>query len=469
MSSDLALRSIDELAPLIRDKQVSPVEITESVLKRVEKYDSRVNSHIQVFAEKAAIAAKQAETQIMNGQYLGPLHGIPMALKDIFYIKGEIATIGSKIHKNFVPDYDSTIVARLKDAGVVLTGTLNMHEYAFGVTNYNPHFGSCSNPWNLDMISGGSSGGSGAAVAADLTIASMGTDTGGSIRIPAALCGIVGLKPTHGRISKYGVFPLSWSLDHAGPMTKTVKDAAIMLEALAGFDPNDPTTVDVPVVPYSKYLTGDIKGLRIGIQEDFYFHNIEPEMEKTVRQAIETLRSLGAIVKTVKIPNIEHSKYAHIMTYFGDSGAIHRDNFKKRPQEFGDDVRFSLALGENPSAVDYVQAQQMRRKIVQGFAEAFQSVDVLISPATALAATPIGQETTVLNGKDEVVFEQLLRLTSPSNITGLPSVTVPCGFVNGLPAGLQITGRAFREDTILGAAYAFEQAASLSKLKPNLD
>lgn len=469
MSNDLALKSIEELAPLIRDKKISPVDVTESVLKRVEKYDSKVNSYIKVNAEQAVISAKQAEAQIMRGEYRGPLHGIPMALKDIFYFKGETATIGSKIHKDFVPDYDSTIVSKLKEAGATFTGTLNMHEYAFGVTNYNPHYGSCRNPWNLDAISGGSSGGSGAAIAADLTIATMGTDTGGSIRIPAALCGIVGLKPTHGRISKYGVFPLSWSLDHAGPMTKTVKDAAIMLENLAGYDPNDPTSVNVPVVRYTDYLTGNIKGLVIGINEDFYFHNIDPEVQRTVRQAIETLKVLGAEVKSVKIPNIEHSKYAHIMTYFGDSGAIHRDNFKKMPKQFGDDVRFSLALGENPSAVDYVQAQQMRRKIIQGFAEAFQSVDVLISPATALTASKVGQETTMLNGKKEVVFEQLLRLTSPSNITGLPSITVNCGFVDGLPVGMQITGKAFREETILNAAYAFERASSLGNRKPQLD
>jgi aspartyl-tRNA(Asn)/glutamyl-tRNA(Gln) amidotransferase subunit A len=468
MNKELASKSIGELSPLIREKQISSVEVTEAILDRVEKYNPQVNAYIKVNADQAMESAKQAESEIMKGHYRGALHGIPMALKDIFYVKGEVATMGSKIHKDFIADYDATVVSKLKEAGVIFTGTLNMHEYAFGVTNNNPHFGPCRNPWNLETIPGGSSGGSGAAVAANMTIASLGTDTGGSIRIPASLCGIVGLKPTHGRVSKYGVFPLSWSLDHAGPMTKTVTDAAIIMEAIAGYDKNDPTTIDVPKVLYTDYLSEDIKGLVIGIDEDYYFKNVDPEVEKLVRDGIETLKTMGAIVKTVSIPSIYHTYYSMMMTCFGEAGAIHLNNLKKRPQDFGGDVRLSLELGAIPSAVDYVHAQQLRLKIINDFAEAYKSVDVIVTPTLPFTAPLIGQNSVMLNGVESGVFDQLPRLTSPTNLTGLPSISVPCGFSKGMPVGMQIIGKAFQEEMILKVAYAYERSNTLSSLKPLL-
>jgi aspartyl-tRNA(Asn)/glutamyl-tRNA(Gln) amidotransferase subunit A len=468
MSKDLTSKSIGELAPLIAGKELSPVELTQTVLKRAEAYNPEINAFIRIDADLAMESAKKAESEIMNGNYIGPLHGIPMALKDIFALKGQVSTMGSKIHKDYVADYDATVVAKLKQAGAVMTGTLNMHEYAWGGTTNNPHFGPCRNPWDTSRIPGGSSGGSGAAVAADMTIASLGTDTAGSIRIPASICGIVGLKPTHGRVSKYGCFPLSWSLDHIGPMTKTVTDAAILLQAIAGYDANDPTTIDVPIPAYTDYLTGDIKGMVIGIEEDYFFNNIDSEVAAAVRKGIETLKALGAEIKIVSIPSLKHTMFAEYVTILGESGAIHHNNMKLRPMDFGEDVRLSLGLAELPSAVDYVMGQQLRRKIVQDFDETFRSIDILVTPTLPLVAPEIGADFSIVNGKESPVTDDLIRLTSPSNLAGLPSLTVPCGFSNGLPIGMQLIGKAFDEGTLLKAGYAFEAASGLRSHKPKL-
>ncbi|WP_110926637.1 amidase [Bacillus massiliglaciei] len=469
MNQELAKKSIGELAPLIQSKQLSPVEITESVLYRVEQYDGKINSYIRVDAEDARKSAKLAENEIMKGIYKGKLHGIPMALKDIFYTKGKIVTMGSKIHKDFIPSYDATVVQKLAEAGAVFTGTLNMHEYAWGGTTNNPHYGPCRNPWNLEKIPGGSSGGSGAAVIADLTIASLGTDTGGSVRIPASVCGIVGLKPTHGRVSKHGVFPLGFSLDHVGPMTKTVQDAAILLEAIAGFDQNDPTTIQKTVLPYSTLLTDDIKGMVIGIEEDFYLQNIQPGVESLFYQAIETLKDLGAVIKPVKLPSLQNSFYAEMITILAEASAIHHNNLKTRPEDFGKDVRLSLELGELPSAVEYVQAQQIRYQMKNEFQEIFKTVDTIVAPTLPFTAPYIGQEISMLNNQQLSTADELVRLQSPANLTGFPSISVPCGFSENMPAGIQFIGNAFDEQTILKAAYAFERTNPTQHKKPELE
>lgn len=461
MSEELASKAIEDLAPLIQAKVISPVEITESVLERVEALNDKVNAYITVDEEKAIASAKQAELEIITGDYRGPLHGIPMALKDILYFKDEVTTVGSKIHQNFKAEYDATVVSKLKEAGVIFTGKLNMHEYAWGATTDNPHYGPCRNPWNLNKIPGGSSGGSGAAVAADMTIASLGTDTGGSIRIPASANGIVGLKPTHGRVSKYGCFPLAWSLDHIGPMVKTVRDAAIVLETIAGYDPNDPTTVNAPVVPYSDYLTEDIRGMVIGINEEYFFHDVDPQVEASVRNAIDILQDMGAEVKTVSIPGLKYVAYAEMMTILAEASAIHHQNLKTRPQDFGEDVRLLLELGELPSGVDYLQAQQLRRRLNHDFNAAFDSVDVLLTPTLPFIPTDIGQDRFMLNGRIVNFLDHVIRFTAPGNLTGLPSLTIPCGLSQGMPVGMQIMGPAFKEETVLQAAYAFEKANPL--------
>lgn len=468
MSDSLAKKTISELAPLVREGIISPVEITKEVLERVKMYDEVINSYIEISEENALDSAKRAEKEIRDGNYKGTLHGIPLALKDILNFKDENVTYGSKIHKENVPDFDATVVAKLKEAGTLFTGKLNMHEYAYGGTNNNPHHGPCRNPWDIEKIPGGSSGGSGAAVAADLTIASLGTDTAGSIRIPASICGIIGMKPTHGLVSKYGCFPLSWSLDHIGPMTKTVEDSAILLEYIAGYDVNDPTTIDMPSKNYTKYLTGDIKGMVIGIEEDFFFNNIDHNVEKLVKKGIKQLESMGAKVELIKIPSLKYSEYAEYMTFMGESALIHKENFKLRPNDFGKDVQFSLKLANLTSAVDYLQAQQVRRMMAKDFTNAFKKVDVMISPTLPAVAPNIGDDTVMINNRKQSLTNNMIRLTSPANLVGLPAISIPCGLSEGLPVGLQIMGPAFKEEVILNAAYAYEKVTPLNGITPSI-
>lgn len=468
MRRELAVKSIGELSPLIRDKQVSPVEITEAVLANVQDYDGKINAYIEIEAEKARKAAKEAETEIMNGNYRGRLHGIPLALKDNLYFKGEKVTIGAKIHQDFVPEVDATVVSKLKHEGVIFTGKLNMHEYAWGATTTNPHFGACRNPWDLSKIPGGSSGGSGAAVASDMTIASLGTDTGGSIRIPASSCGIIGLKPTHGRISKYGCFPLAWSLDHIGPMTKTVYDAALLLEVLSGYDLKDPTSVDVPNKNFTGLLTEDISRTVIGINEEYSFNNVDKQVESAVRNAIRQLEKLGAKIEMVKIPSLAVSEFAELTTIVAEASAIHHNNLIKRPEDFGDDVRFLLEFGELLPAVDYLQAQQVRRQLSHDFAEAFNHVDVLISPTLPFLPPNIGENEVDINGEKAGFLDHVIRFTGPGNLTGLPALSIPCGVRGGLPVGLQIMGPAFKEENVLNVAYALEKLNLMQGQKPNL-
>jgi aspartyl-tRNA(Asn)/glutamyl-tRNA(Gln) amidotransferase subunit A len=466
MSNRLNEQTIAELAPLIKSKQVSPVEIVNEVLQQIEKLNNRLNAYIEVTAEKAVRQAETAEAEILSGNYRGPLHGIPIAVKDNIYFANEVTTMGSKIHQNFRSSFDATVVEKLAQAGVAFTGKLNLHEYAWGATNNNPHFGPCRNPWDVERISGGSSGGSGVATASHMTIASLGTDTGGSIRIPSSFCGIVGLKPTHGLVSKYGCFPLAWSLDHIGPMTKTAKDAAYVLEAISGYDPKDPTSINVPTSRYSDELTGSVKGLRIGINEEYFFNNVDFEVEKTVRNAILSLEKEGAVVETVKIPALQHAEYAEMITIISEASAIHHDNLIEREEDFGDDVRFLLKLGEIPSAVDYLQAQQIRLQLSREFKEMFNKVDVLISPTLPILPPNIGQDTVLLNGQEVNFLDHIIRFTGPFNLTGLPAISVPCGFVNNLPVGMQIIGPAFQEGRILNVAHTFESLHPELKRNP---
>src|SRR5919109_1169347 len=306
-ASELCYLSIRSLATLIQRQEVSPVEATQAAVDRVEKFDRQLNSFITLLPEQALAQARATEQEIRDGRYRGPLHGIPIAVKDLYYTKGIRTTAGSKILSDFMPTYDATVIARLREAGGILIGKLNMHEFARGATNNSSLVGGCYNPWDTLRVSGGSSGGSAAAVAAGLCYGSLGSDTGGSIRIPAALCGIVGLKPTYGRVSRYGVWPLSWSLDHVGPMTRTVTDAALMLQVIAGHDRHDPTTRTAVVPDYSAALTKDIEGARLGIPQEFYFEQLDPEVRAGVRAALQTLERAGAQLEEVSLPL---SKYA---------------------------------------------------------------------------------------------------------------------------------------------------------------
>lgn len=469
MSHNFSQGTIEQLAPLIKSKEVSPVEVTKSVLRAVEEKNPLINAYIDVFEEEALTMAKAQEAEIMAGNYQGALHGIPLALKDIFYMKDKRTTIGSKIHGDFHAGYDAAVIEKLKSAGVIFTGTLNMHEYASGNTTDNAHYGTCRNPWDPERIPGGSSGGSAAAVAANMTIASLGTDTGGSIRGPASACGIVGLKPTYGRVSKYGCFPLAWTLDHIGPMTKTVTDAAILLQAIAGYDERDLTSIKHSEEAYLSDLTGDISGLTIGINEEYFFDDVDPAVEKLVRDTIEKLTTLGANVQTVKIPSLEHTIWAQRMTISAESAAVHHENLVKQPENFGEPVRKGFDFGHMISAVDYLHAQQLRLKMKEEFAALFNKVDVLISPTHPFTATKIGEDTKVLNGKEINVYDNVSRFSRPGNLVGLPSISLPCGLHKGLPVGIQIMGAAFAEKLVLNVAKAIENLNLLSDAKPKID
>jgi len=467
LTKELIQKSVEEVAPLIKDKSVSPVELTEAVLDHAEANQDSINAYTNFTRGNALKAAKKAESEIISGKYRGMYHGIPMALKDNIYIKNEVTTMSSKIHSDFVPNHDATVVEKLREAGAIFTGKLNMHEYAWGATNNSPHFGPCHNPWNLEKISGGSSGGSGAALTSDMTMASLGTDTGGSVRIPAALCGIVGLKQTYGRVSNYGSFPLAWTLDHIGPMTKSVKDAVALLKIIAGYDKRDITSVQYPVDDYMSYVTGDVKDLVIGVNEDYFFKQVDHGIEKAVRKTIKALENQGAKVAEVKIPSLKYSEWAVMTTIISEPAAIHKDNHLNRPNDFGEDLQFLFDLGELPSAVDYIQAQQIRRHLKQDFMKAFEEVDVLISPTLPISTPEIGEDTVNLNGEEVDLLDHIIRFTGPGNITGLPALSVPCGFNGNMPVGMQIMGKAFDEKTILNVGYAVEKMNLLNGRKPS--
>lgn len=465
--TELYYQTISRLAPMLERKELSPVELADSVLSRIESIDPKLNAYITVLGDAAMASAKQAEADIMAGGYKGPLHGIPMALKDLYYTKGIQTTGGSDILRNFVPDYNATVVNKLLDAGAIITGKLNMHEYAFGATNENPHFGDAHNPWNTEHITGGSSGGSGAAVSAGLCAASLGTDTGGSIRTPSALCGVVGLKPTFGRVSKYGVIPLAWSLDHVGPLTRGVEDAAIILEVIAGYDPNDPTTKDKPVEAYRSQLGSGVKGLKIGVPTNYYFDDVDPEVEARVRAAIKTFEDLGGEVIDVSIPELALAMFAEMVTISTEASAYHHETLAANPAGYGDDVRLLLQGGELITAVQYVKAQQARRVIQEGFGRAFAQVDVLVAPTVPITAPRIGQKQVNVNGKMKDVVMQFMGWAAPCNLAGLPSVSVPVGLsTDGLPVAIQVIGKPFAEGTILKVAAAYEQQSSFKDIRP---
>ena len=458
LAKELLTKTTTEVADLIERREVSPVDLTQSLLDHAHELNDTVNSYISFRDDQALAEAKKAEEEIAAGNYRGPLHGIPMGIKDNIYIGGEVSTMASKIHRDFVSQDDASVVVNLREAGAVLTGKLNMHEYAWGIDNNSPHFGPVHNPWNLDKVPGGSSGGSGAAVASDVSFTTLGTDTAGSIRIPSAVCGLVGLKPTHGRVAKYGCYPLAWSLDHIGPMSKSVADAAATLQGIAGFDPRDPTAVNVPVDDYLSGLGGDPKGLVIGVEEDYFFRDVDSPIETLVRKHIDELVSRGAVLKEVKIPSLAYAEWTELATSLSEASAIHHNDLLTRPDDFGDDIRFLFELGELFSSVDYLQAQQARRQLKQEFAAAMQQVDVIIAPTLPVMAPDIGSSTANLNGTEVDLIDNFIRFTGPSNLTGLPALNVPVGLEDGLPVGLQIIGRAFDEATVLRVGSHIEQA-----------
>ena len=463
--------SLTSAVSLIRRGELSPVELVRAVLDRIAGYDKTLSAYIACQGDEAVQAARRAEDDMAHGRSLGPLHGIPVAVKDLFFTAALPTTAGTRILSDQFPREDATVIRSLKDAGAILLGKLNLHELAYGITSDNPHFGPVRNPWDLTRISGGSSGGSAAAVTASLCFASLGTDTGGSIRIPAACCGVVGLKPTYGRVSRHGVLPLAWSLDHVGPITKTVEDAALVLQVIAGPDPQDPTTSHLSVPNYCRALEGGLKGVRVGTPRDFFFDpaEIDPFVMAAVEEALHVMQEAGASVEEISIPFLRHAPAIQLLTIASEATANHSRLLRSRGRELGEDVRRRLELGEFVAAAQYVRAQQVRRLLVQDFSTAFRRVDLLVTPTLPVVAPPIGAQTIKIHDVPKRLQPTLTRFTSPFNLTGLPAISLPC--ISGgenLPVGLQIVGRPFDEATILRAAYTYQQATPWHTHRPPL-
>ena len=461
--TDLCYLTIQEAGALLKSGQLSPVELTRAFLERIDQLDSKLQAYITVLYDQAMATARTAEAEILRGDYRGPLHGIPIALKDLYDTKGIRTTASSRVMGKRVPTEDATATARLAAAGTVLLGKLAMHEFALGGPDPTCGFPLARNPWNLDHIPGGSSSGSGTAVAAGLCMGSLGSCTGGSIRGPAAYCSMVGLKATYGRVSRYGVVPLSWTLDHCGPMTWTVEDTAIMLQAIAGRDPKDPTSSQAPVPEYTAALREDVKGLRIGVPRHFFFAD-DPRIERdtlaVVERALQAYASLGARVEDVTIPTLQHAGVMQPVIMLSEAFTYHERLLRSQPQEFGDMVRARFRVGALFTSADYVQAQRVRNILKREFAQVLQQVDVIASPSMPSTAPAFA-------GIDAMTTARRPSFTGPYNLTGMPAISIPCGFTSaGLPVGLQLAGKPFDESTVLRAAYAYQQHARWFEQRP---
>ena len=461
MSKELHQLSIAQVSKLLKKKEVSPVELTKICLDRIEEFNPKLNAFITVYAKEAMKQAKKAAREISRDDYRGKLHGVPLAIKDNIYFADRVTTMGSKIHKDFVSDFDATTVVKLRESGAIFLGKTNMHEYALGATTDNPHYGTCRNPWHFGKIPGGSSGGSAAAVSAFLAYGALGTDTSGSIRVPAAACGLVGLKATYGRVSKYGCFPESWSLDHIGPLTRTVEDAAIIFDAISGGDKNDPTCLELKPTKLAKKLDGDLSKMTIGIEEDFFFHFTDADVERQVRATISQLKKMGAKVKTVKIPSLKDAFWALTIIDTAETSAVHQPLMRDHAKDYGTDVRFLIECGYLPSAVDYLQALQLRRVIQKEVAAVFEEIDVLLAPTLPSKTPSVGELTSVINGKSVDTIETCMHNVGPGNLLGLPSISMPCGIIDGIPVGIEIIGAPLQEQKVLNLAKGLESTNPL--------
>ncbi len=468
-ATELCYLTAAQLAPLIARKDISPVEVVEAHLARAQTLEPTLNSFITMLPDRATAAARQAEREIQKGQYRGPLHGIPLALKDLYYTQGIRTTSGSRIFDDFVPDFDCTVASRFEEAGAILLGKLNMHQFAYGPTGENPDYGHMHNPWDPELIAGGSSGGSGSAVAAGQCTISMGSDTGGSVRIPSALCGVVGLKPTYGLLSRHGLTALSWSMDHPGSMVRSVEDCALALNATAGYDPNDPASARVELPDYTKALTGNIKGLRIGVPKEYFQAPIDPQVEGAVRGAIDLLGELGGTVTEVSWPMYSYSQPISSTIVMAEATAYHNELLRTRASQMDPTVRLRLESGFFISATDYLRAQQARTLFNRQSMELLEQVDLLAGPTVPITACSIGESRVRVGSEEMGTIAALTPYTRPFNINGFPAITVPCGFSeDSLPIGLQLAGRPFDEETVLRAAHAYEQATEWHKRRPPL-
>ncbi|HET6640552.1 MAG TPA: amidase [Nitrososphaeraceae archaeon] len=473
-SIDILNLTIKDLSKLISRREISPVDLVEASLKRITRLNPMLNAFITVLGNGAREDAKNAEMLIKEGRYKGVLHGIPVSLKDLIYVKGAKSTSGSKILANFVPQYDSTVVRKLKDAGAIIIGMNNTHEFACGITNINPHYGSSKNPWDINRMSGGSSGGSAVAVSAGMTPVSIGTDTSGSIRVPSSLCGLFGLKPTYGRVSKYGVQELAPSIDHIGPIAKSAWDIAAVLQTIAGFDKLDSSTVDVSVPNYIEILSAEkrIDGtaadkFKLGIPSEFFFDVIDSKAMSAFENFISRLQGCNVSTFPVHVKHTDKIFDSWRAIRLGESAAVHEEWIKTRRKDYGENVIAMLEKGMEVSAVEYIRAQKMRRELRTALLNAMKDYDALLVPTTIIAAPLLDQNTVIINGNNTEVYQALSRLTTIFDITGLPALNIPGGFVeqekSKLPIGVQLVGRPFDEITLLRIAYVYEEHFGISE------
>jgi len=479
--------TIEELQELLQSKKMSAVELTQGYLARIAEIDSDIKAFITVTEEEALAQAKAVDEKIARGDILGPLEGIPMALKDNMCTDGIRTTCASKILANFIPPYNATVVEKLKDSGAVLLGKLNMDEFAMGSSTENSGFFPTRNPWDLERVPGGSSGGSVAAVAADEAVYALGSDTGGSIRQPAAFCSVVGLKPTYGLVSRYGLVAYASSLDQIGPVTKTVADNALVLNAIAGHDPKDSTSLNYEKPDYTQFLTEDIRGLKIGVPKEYFGQGVDPQVADVIKKAIATYESLGAQVEECSLPHTEYAMPAYylIATAEASSNLARYDGVryghrsqeaedvvgmfcKTRAEGFGSEVKRRIMLGTYALSAGYydayyLKAQKVRTLIIQDFEAAFAKYDVLLSPTTPTTAFRLGEKS-----GDPLTMYMSDVCTVPINLAGIPALSLPAGFVDGLPVGMQLMGKHFGEGTLYKAAYAFEKNTAFHTIKPGL-
>ena len=461
--------SISEAGDLLKKKELSPIELVEDHIKRIETKDNALNSFITKTFDKAIDRAKDCEEEISKGQWKGALHGIPLAIKDLFYTKDIPTTVGSEMYKQFIPDFNATVVEKLESSGAILIGKLNMHELAFGTTGKNFYYGDCTNPWDTKKITGGSSSGSAAAVSAGLCMGSLGTDTGGSIRIPAALCGIVGLKPTFGKVSRKGVFPLSNSLDTVGPMTRTVQDSQIILSAISGHDPQDRHSAKFEETDIQVAQPVKLEDLKIAVPTDYFFDHISDSVNTAFNEVINVLQSLGIKTNNVNMPILNHSLAISSTILMAEAANIHGENLKKHGNLIGPDVLLRLKQGSMILASDYLQAQRARQKFNLEMKSLFDDYDLILSPTVAVTAPDLSQELVSINGKSHATGALMPRLTRPQNITGLPTISIPCGFdEHNMPIGFQLTTAAFQESRLIQVGAAYEKEAGWLKYSPNI-
>jgi aspartyl-tRNA(Asn)/glutamyl-tRNA(Gln) amidotransferase subunit A len=469
-ATEPALLSLTEVAQSIARRQVSSREVTQSCLDRIAQWQPLLNAFMAIEAEQALAAADAVDAALGKGRSLGALHGVPLAHKDMYYDAGKVVTCGSKIRRDCVATTTATSLQRLKDAGTIRLGSLQMVEFAYGPTGHNAHYGPVHNPWGIDRITGGSSSGSGAAVAARLTFAALGSDTGGSIRMPAHFCGVTGLKTTVGRISRAGAMPLSQSLDTVGPLARTVEDCALLLGLMAGADPNDPTAISGTVPDYMSAMRGSLKGLTVGVPTAFYVDDLDADTARILDETVATLRREGAQVVPVELPDQRQLTAACQFVLAVEAAAFHKRWMIERPQDYGPQVLMRLQNGLAISGVSYLEAMRWRGPALAAHLAATAAVDAVLAPVAPVAAPTIAESDVGTSPDAEAVIQRLTRFTRPVNYLGLPSLAIPAGFTrNGLPVGMQLIGRPFDEATLLRAGAVFQRATDFHARCPEME